>query len=142
MDVVSGWCTSRAPPYPKRSRCRRVSYQSHRCSSSSTAHTLAPALIFSRSDTISQPDQDGQASHGCVLQPQSMGVRITFVAVTLLDSITNSYSTDWEGNRNRIIDSIKIAKERGARFRTVCQLQSSFLSWQFTETCLKIRPGT
>jgi NAD+ synthase (glutamine-hydrolysing) len=30
---------------------------------------------------------------------------------------------DWEGNRKRIVESIQIAKERGARFRTGPELE-------------------
>lgn len=35
----------------------------------------------------------------------------------------NQWVTDWEGNRKRIVESIKIAKERGARFRTGPELE-------------------
>jgi hypothetical protein len=35
----------------------------------------------------------------------------------------NQWVMDWEGNRKRIIESIHIAKERGARFRTGPELE-------------------
>jgi NAD+ synthase (glutamine-hydrolysing) len=35
----------------------------------------------------------------------------------------NQWVMDWEGNRKRIVESIHIAKERGARFRTGPELE-------------------
>jgi NAD+ synthase (glutamine-hydrolysing) len=35
----------------------------------------------------------------------------------------NQWVMDWEGNRKRIVESIQIAKERGARFRTGPELE-------------------
>jgi NAD+ synthase (glutamine-hydrolysing) len=35
----------------------------------------------------------------------------------------NQWVMDWEGNRKRIVESIRIAKERGARFRTGPELE-------------------
>lgn len=45
--------------------------------------------------------------------------------VTLATCNLNQWALDFEGNRDRIIDSIKLAKERGAQFRTGPELEIS-----------------
>jgi NAD+ synthase (glutamine-hydrolysing) len=47
-----------------------------------------------------------------------MGRLFTVAACSL-----NQWVMDWEGNRKRIIESIHIAKERGARFRSGPELE-------------------
>lgn len=43
--------------------------------------------------------------------------------VTLATCNLNQWALDWEGNRDRILESIKVARERGALFRTGPELE-------------------
>jgi NAD+ synthase (glutamine-hydrolysing) len=43
--------------------------------------------------------------------------------ITVATCSLNQWALDWEGNRDRILESIKVAKSRGATIRTGPELE-------------------
>jgi predicted amidohydrolase len=63
-------------------------------------------------------------------QPLTGRSKAAMKLITVATCSLNQWALDWEGNRDRILESIKVAKSRGATIRTGPELEIPGTTWQ------------